>query len=260
MALTQYNGDLTHSNGIKLHLDNYGGGIIFRYYFNPRIDFKANVFYGYVSGSDWDDNPHIKGVPYKRNLSFRSHILDISTQLEINILPFISGHRKKNWAPYIFGGIAVFNFNPKAEYLGKWYELQPLGLEGQGTQFGGPKYKLTAFSIPYGIGFKYGFRRSSNWRSVVNLDMWNIGIELSQRKTFTDHLDDVGGFYPPSLSIFGKNEVAKALCDRTAEVGAPPRLVEGSKTTPRGTSGKDYYMWYGVTITKTFRPSRCKGF
>jgi hypothetical protein len=259
LALTQYNGDLTNANGFSPR--DYGGAIIFRYYFNPRIDFKANVFYGYISGSDWQDNPHIAGIPYNRNLSFKSHILDISTQIEINILPFISGHRKRNWSPYIFGGIAVFNFNPQAEYLGKWYDLQPLGTEGQGTLWGGPKYKLTAFSIPYGIGFKYGFKRSANWRSLLNLEMWNIGIELSQRKTFTDHLDDVGGYYPESLSVFGTNDIAKALCDRSGEVGAPPRIKEGQKFVPRGNSAyNDYYMWYGITITKTFRPTRCKGF
>ena len=138
VGMMQYNGDLTHKDGFAPQ--NFGGGILFRYYFAPRIDFKANVLYGYVHASDADNPP-----TYTRNLSFKSYILDISTQLEINILPFISGKKKRNWSPYIFGGIAVFNFKPRAQYQGNWYDLQPLGTEGQGTLTGGPKYKLTVF-------------------------------------------------------------------------------------------------------------------
>jgi hypothetical protein len=36
--------------------------------------------------------------------------------------------------PFLFGGIAVFKFNPTTEAAdGNTYELQPLGTEGQGT-------------------------------------------------------------------------------------------------------------------------------
>jgi hypothetical protein len=255
VGAAQYSGDLIYKDGVNPQ--NLAGGLLFRYYFTPIFNLKANLYYGNVHASD-KDNP----TTWTRNLSFTSHILDISTQLEINILPFISGHRKRNWAPYIFGGIAVFNYNPQAEYMGKWYELQPLGTEGQGTQYGGAKYKLTAFSIPYGIGFKYGFKAPRNYGSRFNPELWNLGFELSQRKTFTDHIDDVGGFYPSSLSIYGTNDIAKALCDRGVELGPGySRIVEGSKTEKRGNPEyNDYYMWYGITITKTFRKTRCYSF
>jgi hypothetical protein len=256
LGAMQYTGDLIEVDGFDPQ--SFGGGLLFRYYFYPRLNFKANLLYGYVSASD-ANNPST----FTRNLSFKSHILDVSTQLEINIMPFISGHKRRNWAPYIFGGIAFFNFNPKADYMGTWVELQPLGTEGQGTQYGTAKYKLTAFSIPYGIGFKYGFKPPRFYGKRMNLEGWNLGVELSQRKTFTDHIDDVGGFYPQSLSIFtGVNaDLSKTLCDRAPEEGYAPRVVEGSKTQKRGsTEYKDYYMWYGITITRTFRPSRCYGF
>jgi hypothetical protein len=259
-SLTQYNGDLALSDGV--HPDYIGGGIVFRYNFNPRITFRTNVFYGYIDGSDWDDQPHINGHPWNRNLSFKSHILDISPQLEINILKFVSnGQGKRNWSPYVFGGIALYNFDPKAYYQGHWYELQPLGTEGQGTRFGTAKYQLTQFSIPYGIGIKYAFRRPRNYRygrKMIDLEYWNVGIEVTQHHTFTDHLDDVGGFYPSSFDdVFKNNTIAKALCDRSGERnnGINTRYIPGAKDVPRGLPDNDTYMWYGITITKTFNLS-----
>ena len=265
LAISQYNGDLKLPDGF--HPDKYagkmqfGGGIIYRYYFNPWMNFKANLFYGQFAGADWEDQPHVTGHPWNRNLSFKTYIVDISPQLEINILPFISGKNKKNWAPYIFGGIALFSFNPKAELNGKWYYLQPLGTEGQGTLEGGPKYKLTAFSIPYGVGLKYGFKKPyryhyRNGRRPMTLEGWNIGIELTQRKTFTDHIDDVGGFYPKSILVFGTNTIAAQLCDRSGERngGVNTRIKENATVLPeRGHKAYDTYMWYGITVTYTFR-------
>jgi hypothetical protein len=263
LGMTQYSGDLIKNDGFAP--ENFGGGILYRYYFNPYLGFKANAYYGTIHASDWENQPHNEVSPYTRNLSFKSHIFDISTQLELNILPFISGSKKRYWAPYVFGGVALFNFNPQAEYpagSGKWYDLQPLGTEGQGTQYGGAKYKLTDFALAYGIGFKYGFKRPKYFGARINLEKWNIGLEITQRKTLTDHLDDVGGYYPESLSIFGNNDIAKKLCDRSWERDpTATRIVEGSKTQPRGeTKYKDYYMFYGVTITRTIRPSGCFGF
>jgi hypothetical protein len=252
LGMSQYFGDLVATN--KLNPQSYGFAVLYRKYLNPWISVRANVFYGQVTGSDYDKKRDSK-YAWTRNLSFKSHIFDVSALLEIGVKPFVSGRKKKTWAPYLLGGIAVFNFDPKAEYHGKWYRLQPLGLEGQGTPKGGPKYNLTEISIPYGFGIKYGFKKPKAYKAGINLELWNISLELVSHLTFTDHIDDVGGYYPESLEIFNGNEIAMALCDRSGEIGQKSRIKVDSK---RGNPDKmDGYFWYGITITKTFRASKC---
>jgi hypothetical protein len=271
LGTTHYLGDLTETM-IKLQQTKFGAGLLFRYYAWSRVNFKANIFYGSIGGADslkpgYYDPVHntVKTIWAKyRNLSFRSYILDASLELELNLKPYISGHRKYNWTPYLLGGIAVFNFNPQAKYNGKWYDLQPLGTEGQETSSPNAqkKYKLTQIAIPYGIGIKYSFRQPIT-AGKINLVLWNIGIELSSRKTFTDHLDDVGGYYPDYEILKAARgtdgSIAVALSDRQAEALAPLRRSDESEPkrepgTTRGNPKKmDQYMFFGLTLTKTFR-------
>ena len=248
LGTTYYMGDLTNT-AIKLKETKLGGGILFRYYFNPHLDFKVNLLYGNISGADslkpgsFDNSNNTTGGKWAkyRNLSFTSYILDLSLEMEYNILPFISGSEKHNWTPYLVGGMTVFSFNPRAEYKGIWYDLQPLCTEGEGTNspHAQPKYKLTQFAIPYGIGIKYSFKKPKTDKKL-NLYLWNIGLECSNRKTFTDHLDDVGGYYPDYkilLATLGpvNGPIAVALSDRQGEALA--RLVKPGDAVPGRTPG-----------------------
>ena len=73
----------------------------------------------------------------KRNLSFKSSIIEIGPIIEVNFFPYKLGQADTELAkfgtPYFFAGITYMRMNPKAEYEGEWIELQPLGTEGQGT-------------------------------------------------------------------------------------------------------------------------------
>ena len=85
-----------------------------------------------------------------RNLSFRTNIFELSTNIEYAFFKNKGGNRygfkntfrrrfkSKNHYFYVSAGIGVFWFNPKAEYQGVWYALQPLSTEGEGLP-GGPK-------------------------------------------------------------------------------------------------------------------------
>ncbi|MEG2070943.1 MAG: DUF6089 family protein, partial [Bacteroidales bacterium] len=107
----------------------FAGGLVYRYNFNPRWALKANIIFAKVQGSDQETNQN-----YSRNLSFQSHITEISAQVELNFLKLynLPGHNR--FAPYIFVGISAFSFNPKAELNGVYYDLQPFGTEGQGFE------------------------------------------------------------------------------------------------------------------------------
>lgn len=132
---------------------------------------------------------------YGRNLSFRSKITDV--QLAIEVHPLFFKYHPENespyWSPYIVAGIGYFSFNPQASLNGKWYDLYPLHLEGQGfAEYPDRKpYKLRQFNIPLGAGIKYELNSFINAR-----------LELVYRVLFTDYLDDVStGYIDPALFV-----------------------------------------------------------
>jgi hypothetical protein len=250
-----YQGDLTQKQ-VTLKETKPGLGLLFRYYFGPRIDIKGGLDYGWISASDQDysDNKD-RSV---RNLSFKSSLFELDGTVEFNILPFISNSKRYRFSPYIFGGVAFYHFNPKAEFNGKTYALQPLGTEGQNMTGGGPNnvspYSLWQFAIPYGVGVKYSLGK-----------FWNIGLEIGQRKLFTDYLDDVSRNFVDANDVKtaaqGSKEAAAYFANPsnnpTTGIGKPfysPGDGRGDKTH------LDMYVFTGITITKTIRRFSCTGF
>lgn len=228
-----YLGDLNPSS----HLGNTkpAVGVVYRYNLNLRWALKFNGIYGTLVG---DDASKV-GFDKERNLSFKSSLMDVSGQIELNFLPYFTGSDKYNLSPYIFAGLSVFSFNPKAEYKGEWYDLQPLGTEGQGTTAypNRKTYSLTQVAFPFGIGVKYGLTK-----------YLCLGAEWSMRKTFTDYLDDVSTTYVDPIRLEAeKGPVAATLSNRSlGSPGVPP--IEPGKA--RGNAGtKDWYSFAGITLT-----------
>lgn len=203
MGISYYMGDLVQSRIFST--PGYNFGVNYRYNMNQRFAIKIAVHYGQISG---DSKFNKKSLQYK-NLSFHSNILDVEAGLEINFLEYMPGSTKHRFTPYIFGGLSMFRFNPKAFYQGQEYELQPLGTEGQGITAYPDKtpYKLSSFAIPFGFGFKFNVSKRVS-----------IGLEWGLRKTFTDYLDDVSSRYAdPALLYAEKGAAAAALSNRIFE-------------------------------------------
>ena len=195
---------------------------------------RVSYHYTKISG---DDANALDAGRVNRNLSFRSNIHELALLGEFN--PIGSD---KRFYPYLYGGAAIFHFNPETVYQGQLVELQPLGTEGQGIEGFDEKYRLTQFSIPLGVGFK--FRMT---------DRINLGLELGLRKTFTDYLDDVSGTYVNYNDLLaGNGLVAAALGNRTGELlETEPLIVETGSI--RGNSDKDdWYYVGGLTISYLF--------
>lgn len=205
------------------------GGIIYRYNFNPRFALKANLLFAEVQASDYDNNNQ-----YARNLSFRSPITEISTQLELNFLNLYNIPARNHFAPYIYLGLSIFSFNPQAEYEGRFYDLQSLGTEGQGLEGQKDPYSLVSIAIPFGIGVKW------NVGKYVSL-----GAEWGMRYTFTDYLDDVSGVYfDQDILQAQKGDMVANLADRSA--------IKNIPGTQRGnTTLKDWYSF--AVFTATFK-------
>lgn len=230
-GVSYYVGDLNPSKHFLLSKAGYG--IIYRYNISPRFAMKINGFYGTLEGSD-----AISKANVSRNLSFKSYITDISVQIELNFFKYITGHDKYKFSPYIFTGISLFNFNPRASINGDWYALQPLGTEGQGTTLSivGKRYSLTNVAIPFGLGIKYSPAK-----------FLCIGAEWGLRKTFTDYIDDVSTVYADPMILAAENtEVAALLADRTLREDGEPVNNTGLQ---RGNSKtKDWYSFAGIFV------------
>lgn len=250
---SNYSGELTSSNFENI---GFAGGLVGRFNLNDYITLKGNAFYGRISGADSNNaDPNIKA----RNLSFRSELFEFSGNVEWNIFGFDPMRTKgKAFTPFLFAGLAVYKYNPKAYFNDEWIELQPLGTEGQGTtQFQDrKKYKLTQFSIPFGGGFK--------WRVAPQ---WSIAVEYGMRYTFNDYIDDVSMTYvEPGILVqnYGSLEdggYSAALADRSSQAVKDSRQYNALTFVgpERGNSkNNDWYAYGGITITYTIFGNRVK--
>ena len=247
---SNYMGEFTDGYMPLWNKTKFAGGLICRYNYGPYLTFKGTAIYGKIEGSD--KNFASDAYRGRRNLSFKSDIVEFSVQGEWNIRGYELTKESYGWSPYLFAGVSVFRFNPKAQFNyqsymmdaslqaqdGDWIELQPLGTEGQETTKFNDKrrYSLTQLSVPVGLGAKWQLD-----------DYWAFGFEFGVRKTFTDYLDDVSSIYVDNIIVGGASgPMAVALKDRSMEVGQTPFEngdVRGNAAT------KDWYVIGGLTLT-----------
>lgn len=205
LGATNFLGDLggrdqVGTNGIQdfeLRATRMGAVLGYRYQLGESWFARGNFNYVMVSGDDALTEEPARNA---RQLSFRSHILELSGQLEYMLVKQKSGHlyrlrgvRGKSWfrfEVYVFGGLGGIWFNPQSRnQAGDWVSLKNLNTEGQGLP-GGPKdYSGFTVVVPYGIGLR------RNLGGNTRQGMWTIGLELSMRKTFSDYIDDVSDVY-----------------------------------------------------------------
>ncbi len=119
----------------------------------------------------------------ERNLNFHSPIIEVSLVANYSFFDL----QINKVTPYIFGGIALFGFNPYTfDTTGSKVYLRNLGTEGQGLNIYPDRkpYSLGQVAIPFGGGIR--FRVTDNVY---------LGYEIGLRKVFTDYLDDVSTTY-----------------------------------------------------------------
>lgn len=212
------------------------GGLVYRYNFNDRYALRLQGLYGTLKAYDSDSRDTLQLL---RNLHFTTKVFEAAALFEINFFKYRKkGKDGRFWTPFVFGGLAYFRVNPKAQLDDTWYELQPLGTEGQGTTATGNSepYKLDNVSIPFGAGLK------------VNLGKMDIQAEWGMRRTYTDHIDDVSGTYVDNALLAAQNgPLAAQLADRSGLTGVPGYDAAGRA---RGDSNtRDWYVYSGLTIT-----------
>ena len=213
---------------------NPAAGLTARINLDNRWAVAFGGSYGHIEGGNPD-------VIERRNLSFRSYLAEGFLRVEFNFFPYGLHHgTQKRLTPFIFGGVAMFKFNPQALYNDQWYDLQPLGTEGQGTQ---PyperqQYKLLETSMPFGIGFRYRLSPGTH-----------IAIEYGWRKTWTDYLDDVSTTYVGAelLDREGGGNMASVLADRSSEV--VPNYVNAVGIKRGDDALCDWYAYFNFSFS-----------
>lgn len=195
------------------------------YYVHNRISVRANLTFFQISGDDSkaDDDRE------ERNLSFTSSNIELSAMGVVNLSPMgLRFYQRSKLNLHAFAGIGLLYFNPKAEYQGKKYALQPLETEGV-------RYSRITPVIPFGLGVR------------IKVDpFFNILIDGGYRITFTDYLDDVSVRRYPVASTL-KSDLSRALSDRRVEIGTQP--ANPSQVGVRGNPKEnDGYFLMNVTL------------
>lgn len=238
-----YIGDLNPSQHFGGPL-NLTSGVMYRNNIDRRWSIKGQLLFGRFSASDAaSDDPWMRN----RNLSFRNDIVEGAIQAELNFVPYQIGNPKYPFSPYLFLGAAFYSHKPQAEFNGQWYELQPLGTEGQETSEGEDAYNLNGLAFPFGAGIR------ANLFSIMA-----ISLEWGMRKTYTDYLDDVSGVYvSPAVLADESGTLAARLADRSLQREGQFGDNAGQQ---RGDPGRN--DWYSfTTVTLSFRigklPTTC---
>lgn len=218
-----YQGEMVNPGQLgKVRYNIVAGG---EYYFTNRLSARAELTYFNISGSDATANDD----RVERNLSFTSNNIELNATGAFNLFP--NGHRfyqRPGFNLYGFAGIGLLYMNPKAEYQGKKYALQPLQTEGV-------KYSRFQPVIPFGLGARIKFG-----------PFFNILIEGGYRKTFTDYLDDVSIRRYPDPAIL-KSDISRTLSDRRRE--RDPKYPISPGAGVRGNpDNKDGYFLLNVKL------------
>ncbi len=255
-------------------------GLSYTYRYTPRVSVRTGFNWLRIMGDDALSASPDEGenAPrFKRNLSFRNDIKELSAVAVFDLFENRNDYRRRpDFVPYGFLGVAVLHHNPKAYYENGsrqgtaaaddiptgWYELQPLGTEGQYASNGDypEAYKRVQIAIPFGLGVRYKIDRN-----------WDLSLEVGWRKTFTDYLDDASSAFALKSDILnggGANpKAATILSDRSAESGfstvADPsgtvyNVVPnyGSPINPKrgNSSDDDWYITTGITLNYILAP------
>lgn len=210
-----------------------GGGLGVGYEFSPHINVSTGFLYTQISGADrYSSNPQVES----RNLSFTSNILEWNVRAEYQLFNL----EERPLSPYIFGGLAVFHFNPYAtDPAGNKTFLRPLSTEGEGLAPDRPEYSLTQMAIPFGLGLRLAL--SDNVR---------VGLEIGIRKTFTGYLDDVHGTYVNEATLLAaKGQEAVTMAFRENELPNHAGANYPAAGFTRGSGGDDWYYFTGLRIS-----------
>lgn len=175
VGMSGYAGD---ASSFLYRRPGFAADAIFRYQYDSRWAFGANVAYQTLSGNTEDlDGVRPGGIEYK----FHSSVVDLNGRVEFNFFPYGIGETYKSlkrWTPYLTAGIGVSM------------------AMCQKTTAIGP-------NIPLGFGVKY-----------KPSEKINLFFEFSVTKIFNDHFDgpDLSDLSQIKSAFVKNNDWYSRLC------------------------------------------------
>ncbi|MCH5228856.1 MAG: outer membrane beta-barrel protein [Muribaculaceae bacterium] len=151
VGMTGYLGDANTSTLFKR--PSWDIELLFRYIATTRWNFKTNFFVGGLSGNSAD---MLNVFPTGQDYKFTTIFYELSELAEFNFFSYGIGEtylHLKRFTPYLAGGLGLTAWNVSG-------------------------YSGVAFTLPFGIGFRYKPSKRLN-----------LGLEFLMKKTFTDRLD-----------------------------------------------------------------------
>lgn len=244
LGSSYYTGDLNPYGHFNQNTNPALGIVYRRTSREMRYAFRLHAKYGKIEGYDHQSDDLFR---MNRNLNFSSNIYEIGAIWEINFFKYELGNTHRYFfSPFIFFGGAYFHHNPHGLAGDDWFELQPLGTEGQNTSTNPDDYyKLNQISIPFGIGVKMNVS-----------ERIGLAFEYGVRKTFTDYLDDVSKKYVSPTVLTGESgPLTQYFSDRSYS-----QIGDQNIGVNRGISElKDWYYFAGVTISFILNsPTECQ--
>jgi hypothetical protein len=248
IGATQFNGDLGGAEGIGRDyslkdIDWPSTGVAFwlgyRQRFHPYFATTTSFCVFNLKGDDALSEEPSRNA---RNLHFRSLGIEVQQRLEFIFaanekfgstfnLPGQYSKKSRSQQYYVFGGLGLCYFNPKAQNAdGDWVALRNLRTENQDKP-----YSPLTFTIPMGIGFRMGISK-----------MWRVGLELAYVKTFTDYMDDVSTNYAdPSLlssegAYFSNPDSPYTIGDKRGDPNQKDAYYHMNVVFTRNITYKDY--------------------
>lgn len=226
---SNYDGELQNKR-FTFDQSHFAAGIGVSYELSEQLYLNGAIKLGKLSADDKNSKKNAI-----RNLNFSTSLTEFNLGLEYDFLNL----NLHSLSPYIFGGIALFHFNPTTlDSVGNKVYLQPLSTEGEGFITGRKKYNLTQLSIPFGGGIKF----------ALTPDV-RIGVEIGLRKLFTDYIDDVSTNYVDrNVLLANRGQQAVDLAFRGGELkNGLAYPVDG--TTRGNSKSKDWYYFTGLTVS-----------
>lgn len=242
---SNYFGDLNQQYGFEYFRQS--GGAFIKYNFSNYIALRLAGTYGHIGYADsYSDNY----FQLQRNLSFKSDVYEGSIMADFHFFNYSIGDFQNRFTPFIALGMGVFHYDPYAEIEDVKVKLRSLGTEGQSyPQYADRKYGTTAVSFPIGAGVKFWLAKGMT-----------VGLEIINRMTTTDYLDDVSSTYVganlfPNTSGSPYPTYASQLQDRSPEVSNTPIGIEGRQ---RGISStRDQFLTAHLFLSYRLPTYRC---
>lgn len=210
-----------------------------RYRILRDLAVKPSVSYARLKADDFESQNLSRQA---RNLHFRSNIWEVGAQLEYYILKekhlgrytFSSYKGINRLSAYVALGGGGFYFNPKSELVrgnGNWQELRPMQNEGI-------SYSSFAGFLSIGIGMKFNIT-----------DRWAVGLDISNRYTTTDFLDDAHNEYSGIGNGFDDKHLIRIYDEnnRLIDIGGPDQPYAPGTTRRGDPNYNDAYMFTLIT-------------